>query len=144
MNLKRYYLLGVILPALVSAIALIIVSLILLDIPRNDNISLGFVIFAKVFAPILMVSIGCLFSVTLFLNKFRLIYSNSILSFISWFLLPSLYFGSLFVNMDDASHDTGGMMEIVLILTAPNTLGLILSFIFFRQQVSKNSLEPTH
>ncbi len=84
----------------------------------------------------------CLLSLTIYLNRIRKVVSSTIMNILTWFLFPLLYVIIIFIQDLTARVrlDLGFGVDFLylLFMTIPFIVGLVLTFVKFRQQIPAN------
>ncbi len=141
MSLFKHYRKAVIYPAIFIQSFCVIYAII-------DNYSSGWqsaksVILMSYIASLIFSILMCVFSSTIFLNKFDRINRNLTWNILAWFLLPFGYIALIYVfeieNRIKFGFGFGNDFLYLLIMTVPFAAGLFLTFIKYRQEITNTS-----
>jgi hypothetical protein len=90
----------------------------------------------SVILKIILSSIICLLSTTIFLNNYSRVKNNLVLSALSWFTFPMILIGYILGKhicyLINSKENFGSESIFVLTVTLPHLVGLVLTFISFR------------
>ncbi len=142
MTLNKLYIKGLLLPAIISVITTTVLSTIDNSDYKSEWMSQGYFIGMVIVASFLHSLIISLLAITIFLNK-KIIKTNGILSFLSWFLLPmSWIILTIYKTIDHRlNYETGttGQLVYLVTLNLPFVIGLIWTFIIYKRQLNSTS-----
>ena len=137
MTLSKYYKNAVLYPSIVTIILTFIFSIIDNYDYKSEWMTADYVIFLSVVTSIIYCSIISLLSTTIFLNRFDKIKNNSILNFLTWFLLPFVLIIVVFfheVSFKIKYNETFGNDFIyIFILNFPFIVGLIWTYYKYKK-----------
>lgn len=139
-DIRKYYTRFVLIPAAISFVLNILGIIVQYDstyvgewFTREGAIGL-IVLFASIHAITIAI-----FSSTIFLNNKKTVIENSLLKFISWFLLPMIWLGpwvTLFVKaLIRPTEIQGDSPWFYIPFFLPNLIGLILGYFLFEKEI---------
>lgn len=147
MTVSKYYKYAIVFPALLIILGYIIFAVIYVALGIDNNYksewltSNSFLLFSISIVIINSIFISIL-STTIFLNRYNKIREKIILSFLSWFLLPSVWIGYLLIKHSEylANSQNGFDEESIFVFsnTLPFLIGLVWTFAKFRTDYKKH------
>lgn len=146
MNLTNYYIRSAIYPSIILFPVMLVTAGIDQQDYESEWLTGESVIGMTIIVILLYGAIISLLSLTLFLNRYPAIRSNSLLSALAWFLLP-VGFIALVVAKSVVEYQTAGSEEEIkyaLLVNLPFLIALIWNFIKFRSHVNAEKNIPSN
>ncbi|MBI9038890.1 MAG: hypothetical protein JEY97_12215 [Bacteroidales bacterium] len=138
MNLFRYYKKAVIYPSLFLLFFSAIYSII--DNYKSDWQTAKSAIIMSIIASFIYFLLMCVFSSTIFLNRFQKLNKNLFWNILTWFLLPFGYIIIVLIyditNRIKYEFGFGNGFIYLLIMTLPFIIGLWWTFMKYRQKIT--------
>ncbi len=144
MNLTNYYIRSAIYPSIILFPVMLVTAWIDNKDYESEWLTGESVIGMTIIMILIYGAIMSLLTLTLFLNRYHTIRSNSLLSALAWFLLPGSFIAIVLTKSFVEFQTVGSDEEIkfTLIVNLPFILALIWNFIKFRSQVSTQKNIP--
>lgn len=144
MNLHIYYVKSAIYPTMFVILSSIAFGIFDTKNYKSEWLTGNAVMYYLMIFGIFYCLILCILSLTIYLNRLKVIRNNVVLNLLSWFLLP---IGFIFfivlsqiqsvVKYEESAKD----LFYVIILNVPFLVGLIWSYISFRTQLKKQAFK---
>jgi len=144
MSLNRYYKIAALYPSLFVMATVIIFSIIDNHDYKSEWLTADSVIFLSIAYAFVYCLIICGLSATIFLTRFEKIRTSTILTVLSWFLLPFSFIAIVFIHEISFrikyESKFGDDFIYVLILNLPFVFGLIWSYLRYRKSISASNI----
>lgn len=137
MNLFNYYKKAVIYPSVFILFFGIVYSF--MENFKSDPLPIQSVIQMSILPAFIFTLLICALSLTIFLNKFKRLSKNIIWNLLTWFFLPTGYILIIllhdFQNRIKFAFCIGTDFFYLMIMTIPYVIGLIWTFMKYRQEI---------
>ncbi len=144
MNLHIYYVKSAIYPTMFVILSSIAFGIIDTNNYKSEWLTGDAVMYYLMIFGIFYCLILCILSLTIYLNRLKIIRNNIVLNLLSWFLLPIgfIFFMVLsqiqsVVKYEESAKD----LFYVIILNTPFLVGLVWSYISFRTHYKKQAVK---
>lgn len=144
MSLHTYYLKSAIYPTMFVIFSSIVFAIIDTNNYKSEWLTGDAVMYYLMIFGLFYCLILCILSLTIYLNRLKVIRNNIVLNLLSWFLLPIgfIFFMVLsqiqsVIKYEESAKD----LFYAIILNVPFLVGLIWSYISFRTQLKKHAFK---
>lgn len=142
----KYYSKAILLPSIIAFLLAIVyvVIIFIFDKSQSEYFGIEAAIVATLFGTFLDSVIISFLSLTIFLNNWRFVLKNKILSFLSWFLLPMIWLCyNLIRFLKFNLSDIGFFLDNIYLLinTIPYIICLVIFYTKFKEIIIVNEQE---